>query len=108
LTIDGPGLGLPFVKHRGQSAGHLLPVLLPRGKSRIKFMEHMKSKGIQTSIHYPPAHGFSYYRRSVEHQPLPVTEEVAAREVTLPLHPLLSEAQVGEVVAAVTAALQES
>jgi len=108
LSIEGPGLGLPFVKHRGQSAGHLMPILLPPGKDRIKFMEHMKSKGIQTSIHYPPAHGFSYYRVAVEHQSLPVTEDVAAREVTLPLHPLLSEAQVGEVVAAVRAALRES
>lgn len=108
LGIDGPGLGLPFVKHRGQSAGHLLPILLPPGKDRARFMEHMKSKGIQTSIHYPPAHGFSHYRRAVQHQPLPVTEDVAAREVTLPLHPLLSEAQVGEVVAAVRAALRES
>lgn len=108
LAIDGPGLGLPFLKHRGQSAGHILPILLPSGNDRVRFMEHMKSKGIQTSIHYPPAHGFSHYRRAVEHQPLPVTEEVAAREVTLPLHPLLSDAQVGEVIAAVRAALQES
>ena len=107
LSEDVPGIGLPFRKHRGQSAAHLLPILLPAGRDRVNFMERMKKQGIQTSIHYPPAHRFSYYRRSITHQLLPVTEDVAAREVTLPLHPLLNEDQVQMVVSAVKEALRE-
>jgi dTDP-4-amino-4,6-dideoxygalactose transaminase len=103
-----PELGLPFMKHRGQSAAHLLPILLPAGRDRIKFMERMKEQGIQTSIHYPPVHRFKYYQHSLTQKPLPVTERVATREVTLPLHPLLNEDQVQFVVSAVRVALRES
>ena len=54
-------------------------------------MQSMKDEGIQTSIHYPPIHQFSYYREQVGEMKLPVTEVVGAREVTLPLLPLMSE-----------------
>jgi dTDP-4-amino-4,6-dideoxygalactose transaminase len=33
------------------------------GTNRVRFMAEMKARGIQTSIHYPPVHHFSYYRR---------------------------------------------
>jgi dTDP-4-amino-4,6-dideoxygalactose transaminase len=103
-----PDVGLPFVNHRGQSAAHLLPILLPAGQNRIKFMEKMKEQGIQTSIHYPPVHRFSYYNKQVTSKLLPITEIVTTREVTLPLHPLLNEDQVNLVVSAVRVALRES
>ena len=108
LKQEVPSVSLPFVNHRGQSAGHLMPILLPDGQDRIKFMEEMKEQGIQTSIHYPPVHRFSYYQRNLPHKPLPVTEDVAAREVTLPLHALLTEDQVRMVVLAVKKALFKS
>jgi len=108
LTEEVPSVVLPFLKHRGQSAGHLLPILLPVGQDRIKFMDKMKEQGIQTSIHYPPTHLFSYYQKNITYKPLPITESVAAREVTLPLHALLTEEQVHMVVSAVKVALAES
>jgi dTDP-4-amino-4,6-dideoxygalactose transaminase len=63
------------------------------GANRDAFMESMKLQGIQTSIHYPPIHSFEAYR-DFHHNPLPVTEDVARREVTLPLFPALTEDQV--------------
>jgi dTDP-4-amino-4,6-dideoxygalactose transaminase len=105
LMEEAPSVCVPFLKHRGQSAGHLMPILLPVGQDRIKFMEKMKEQGVQTSIHYPPAHRFSYYQKNISYKPLPITEVVAAREVTLPLHPLLNEDDVRMVVSAVKMAL---
>ena len=67
-------------------------------------MEQMKSQGIQTSIHYPPIHHFQAYERWRQVS-LPVTEAVAAREVTLPLYPAMSEDDVREVVLSVREAL---
>jgi dTDP-4-amino-4,6-dideoxygalactose transaminase len=66
-------------------------------------MEGMKSRGIQTSIHYPPIHHFSAYRELTARlaPDLGLTEAVAAREVTLPLYPALSETDVTMVVEAV-------
>jgi dTDP-4-amino-4,6-dideoxygalactose transaminase len=73
-------------------------------------MEAMKARGIQTSIHYPPIHKFSAFQGSGEQrgQGLGVTEALAAREVTLPLYPALTQEQVRQVVDAVREALEES
>ena len=95
-----PEVGLPFEKHPGISACHLLPILLPQGIRREAFMGQMKSAGIQTSIHYPPVHQFSAYQQLQALRPsdLSLTEDVAAREVTLPLYPGMSEADIRLVV----------
>ena len=91
-----PAVGIPFEKHPGISACHLLPILLPQGTSREAFMGQMKSAGIQTSIHYPPIHQFSAYQQlqAPHRSDLCLTEDVAAREVTLPLYPGMSEADI--------------
>ncbi len=96
------GVGLPFSALQSdpsiRPACHLFPFLLPVSVDREHFIEWMKGAGIQTSIHYPPIHQFSYYREKFSPQSLPVTEDVAAREVTLPLYPTMSEAQVALVI----------
>jgi len=56
----------------------------------------LKSKGIQSSIHYPPAHLFSM-AAAESHPRLPVTEDIAARELTLPFYPGMSNGDVREV-----------
>jgi dTDP-4-amino-4,6-dideoxygalactose transaminase len=93
-----PEVRLPFRRHRGESACHLMAVVLPEGTDRMLVMERMKARGIQTSIHYPPIHLFSYYQRQGGRQSLVVTEDVAKRELTLPLFPGMSAADVREVV----------
>lgn len=102
-----PSVGLPFHDHPGLSAAHLLPILLPDGTQRETFIGRMKSRGIQTSLHYPPVHQFSAYRELYRQVPtqLEHTESVAAREVTLPLYPTLPEADVNMVVESVRGSL---
>ncbi len=97
-------MGLPFRDHPGLSACHLLPILLPEGTLAPGFYGAMNSAGIQTSIHYPPMHHFSAYRDAAR-PALPLTEALAAREVTLPLYPSLSEEDVRYVVEAVRESL---
>jgi len=98
---------MPFAEARGTSCYHILPVLLPPGTDRIRFMEGLKSHGVQTSIHYPPVHHFRVYEEEWRKRgaSLPLTEEAAARQVTLPLYPSLRDEQVGWVVNAVREAL---
>jgi dTDP-4-amino-4,6-dideoxygalactose transaminase len=79
--------------------------LLPKETSRWQFMDNMKANGIQTSIHYPPIHQFSYYRRIFPAVTLPQTERFAAREVTLPLYPRMDRTDLDAVIAALRAAL---
>jgi dTDP-4-amino-4,6-dideoxygalactose transaminase len=70
--------------------------LLPPGTDRALFMEGMKGQGIQTSIHYPPVHRFHIYENEwlTRNNPLPLTEDVSARQVTLPLYATMREDQV--------------
>ncbi len=99
-------LEVPFLDAPDGSAYHLFPILLKEKVQRKDFMAALARQGIQTSIHYPPVHLFSYYRslweEGHEHR-LPRTEETAARLVTLPLYSSLTMAQVDRVVAAIQA-----
>lgn len=102
-----PRVHLPFENHPGVSAHHILPMLLPRGADRLEFMEHMKENGIQTSIHYPPIHTFSAYKGAVVGGGgLALTDEIAAREVTLPLYPTMTDEQVHFVALTAAKALE--
>ena len=99
-----PGLTLPFASLVEASACHLMPLVLPEGTDRAGFMAALAGKGIQTSIHYPPIHRFSFHRSlwpgDFDHH-LPQTEAVAPRLVTLPLFPTMTGYQLDMVVAAV-------
>jgi dTDP-4-amino-4,6-dideoxygalactose transaminase len=99
-----PQVTVPFGAERGRSACHLLSILLPAGMDRAQFMQGMKARGIQTSIHYPPVHQFRIYR-STSGPALPLTEQIAVRQVTLPLYPAMTDADVKAVAQAVRSAL---
>lgn len=101
-----PDIKVPFRDHPGISAHHIMPVILPKETDRLKFMEKMKEQGIQTSIHYPPIHTFTSFKKGMNRIPhLPVTEDIARREVTLPLYPLLKDEQVELVAHAIQKSL---
>lgn len=107
LAQAAPQITVPFTQARGQSSYHIMPVLLPKGADKLTFMAAMKQAGIQTSWHYPPVHTFSTYAKDWTERgiPLPLTEAVAAREVTLPLYPTMTEEQVDWVVEAIVGSL---
>jgi dTDP-4-amino-4,6-dideoxygalactose transaminase len=107
-ALDGLGLEFPFRGATGNPSYYILPILLPEGTDRHCFMDQMKAEGIQTSIHYPAIHQFSYYRERFPGVSLPMTEMAAGREVTLPLYPTMGEEKVKVVVAAVENALKGS
>ena len=109
LLEVAPEVGMPFSTANGRSAYHILPVLLPKGADRLRFMDEMKAQGIQTSIHYPPIHMFRAYRdRKYPSVDLSVTEDIASREVTLPLYPGMSDESVMTVVESVAVALKHA
>lgn len=95
-------IDFPFKSVTGEGSYHICPLLLAAGMDRSAFMTGMRERGIQTSIHYPPVHLFTYYRDRFGFQEgmLPVTETVARREVTLPLYPSMSDEDVHRVIRA--------
>jgi dTDP-4-amino-4,6-dideoxygalactose transaminase len=97
---DVPGVTVPFQGHPGRATYHIFPVLLADTATRERVITALTEEGIQTSIHYPPIHRFAYYRRRFPNggQALKLTEEVADRELTLPLYPSLRNDEVDAVV----------
>jgi dTDP-4-amino-4,6-dideoxygalactose transaminase len=89
-----PRLTVLFDTHGGASAYHLMPVVLSSEISRPDVMTHLRSRGIQTSIHYPPIHQFTYYRGRTECAGLNHTEYLGRRILTLPLFPHMTYGQV--------------
>ncbi len=88
------------------SAGvvHLFPIMIPG--DRAGFLDHLKAQGVMGGIHYP---------KLISDQPglaqseiltwgtLTMAEKFAAQEVSLPIHPYLTPAQVDRVIAACNA-----
>jgi len=87
---------IPFKDYKEKSSYHIMPILLSEEVSRNEFIEKLKENGIQTSIHYPPIHLFSYYKNKFGFKKgiLPKTEFVGEHEVTLPLHPLMNKTMI--------------
>jgi dTDP-4-amino-4,6-dideoxygalactose transaminase len=87
------GISIPFQNYPRDSIHHLFPILLNKKIDRKSFMQKLKQKGIQTSIHYLPVHKFSYYRKNYLQKPgsLSISEEIGKREVSLPLHPRMNK-----------------
>jgi dTDP-4-amino-4,6-dideoxygalactose transaminase len=103
------GLSMPFAdEEEGTvSSHHLAVVLLPQGCDRDAVRAALSEERIQTSVHYPPIHLFTQYRETGAQRPLPRTEEVAARLLTLPLYGQMEDAQVELVADQLLAAVEK-
>lgn len=84
-------------------AYHLFCVVLPDAVDRDGFRAELARAGVQTSVHYPPAHRFSIY--AGQGAPLAVTETYGERTVTLPMFAHMTDEQQDTVVDAVLSAV---
>lgn len=109
-ALDGLDLVLPLAPVPGsRSANHLFAIVLPPGRDRGAFRGALAREGIQTSVHYPPVHRFALYAEGAPRgRPLPVTDDYAARTVTLPLFAHMTDAQQEQVVGTVRTTLTRS
>jgi dTDP-4-amino-4,6-dideoxygalactose transaminase len=106
-ALDGvEGITMPFreVDEGTTPAHHLAVVLLPESR-RDDVRATLADQRIQTSVHYPPIHLFSQYREIGSERPLPRTEAVAERILTLPLYAHMRDEQVELVIRSVLEAL---
>lgn len=104
---DVEGISMPFggIADGTTSAQHLAVALVP-AERRDDVRQALSERRIQTSVHYPPIHLFSYYRELGSRRPLPQTEAVAPRIVTLPLYGHMTDEQVDLVVDALRETLR--
>jgi dTDP-4-amino-4,6-dideoxygalactose transaminase len=103
LLGETSGLTLALAPAPGaRAAHHLFTVVLDVGVERAAFREALAARGVQTSVHYPPAHRLTAHARAVD---LPITEAYGERAVTLPMFATMSTGQQDAVVDAVRAAV---
>jgi dTDP-4-amino-4,6-dideoxygalactose transaminase len=86
-------LSVPF-RHfdRGTPTCHIMPILLSKKVDRTALIERMMEDGIQTSIHYPSIQSFSAYKDKVGLTPK--SQYISEHELTLPLYPTMTMAEV--------------
>ncbi|MHB8868331.1 MAG: DegT/DnrJ/EryC1/StrS family aminotransferase [Thermoleophilia bacterium] len=104
---DIDAIETPVVLAGEESSWHLYVIRLRLeylSIDRDRFIEELGRRGIGSSVHFIPVHMHSYYRNRYGYEPdsFPVAHANFKRIVTLPLHPGLSDSDVGRVVEAVT------
>ncbi|MET8139937.1 DegT/DnrJ/EryC1/StrS family aminotransferase [Sphaerisporangium sp. NPDC005288] len=105
-----PDAVVPWAGRTEDSAYHLMAMVLPEQVNRAGVQAALRADGVQTSVHYRPVHSFTRFRAAdrpcdVARRPLPVTEQMADRLLTLPLHSRMTTDDVAYVVDRLSAAL---
>ena len=99
--INNPLITLPDLLLDEQNAYHLFPILVGGGKRDV-LHDYLEQHGVGTMIHYPiPPHHQECYAREAWNTPrhsLPITEQLAAEELSLPIGPSITEEEVAYVV----------
>jgi len=87
---DVKGITLPFLALENiEAVYHIMPILLDEGIDRVALIGKLKEDGIQSSIHYPAFKDFTAFK-DIGLNEAPTAEDIAKRELTLPLYPTMS------------------
>lgn len=93
--ITHPEVVLPVVSDWDAHVFHLFPV---RCKRRDELQSYLSANGIQTLIHYPiPPHKQTCYK-NWNNLSFPITEQIHAEELSLPVSPVMTEEEIKKVV----------
>ncbi len=97
---------LPVEREGCESAWHLFPIRIREGAlaiTRDEMIEKLRERNIGTSVHFIAVHTFSYYREKYGYaaEDYPIAYGESERLISLPLHPGLSDGDVGDVIEAV-------
>lgn len=97
-----PGIGLHAVPAGRTHAYHLFPILVER---RAQVLASLAGRGVRAQVHYIPVHEQPYYQTRYGRQSLPGAEAWYAREISIPMYPMLTDRDVARVSEAVAQAV---
>jgi len=89
LLEDIDLIEVPVEKDYARSSWHNYVIKVRDSSKRNGLIDHLKSNGISTGMHYIPNHLYKMYSPYASN-PLPVAEDVWKRIITLPLFPDLT------------------
>lgn len=103
------GVTLPSMAGDVRHAWHIFPIVLDLDRlsaDRQAIFAALRAENIGVTVHYVPAYWHPYYARLGYRRGLcPVAEDLAARVLTLPMFPAMSDADVDDVVTALAKVL---
>jgi len=102
-----PEITIPACRPDVQHAWHLYVIQLKLQRLKIgrgQFIEELRSENIGASVHFIPLHLHPYYRDTFGCRPedFPAATAVYERIVSLPIYPKMTDADVNDVIRAVT------
>lgn len=103
---DVPEVSIPTVRAGATHAWHLYPLRLELERLRCdrkQFIDELRAENIGTSVHFIPIHMHPYFQELLAPRAgaFPSADDAYRRAVTLPLFPLMSEADADDVCAAI-------
>ena len=100
------GIDMPLEYKNSKHGRHIFPIWVS-AKKRDSILSYLNKKGVGAVINYPAIHLFSYYRKQFGfHEGMfPNAEEIANREISLPLYSKLKDIEVDYVIKVVSRAI---
>lgn len=93
--ISNPSIVTPIIKDWDAHVFHIFTI---RCKRRDELQKYLEENGVQTIIHYPiPPHKQECYKEWSQ-MSFPITEQIHAEELSLPISPVMTDKEVLEVI----------
>lgn len=96
------GVRTPFVPENCRHVFHQYTIRVD-GDRRDALIDHLTARGVGTGVYYPvPVHKQTFYKQELRYnQSLPEAESAATEVLSLPIHPGVSQTDLGTIVSAV-------
>ena len=108
-AFSGLPMDMPRVLSGAVHGHHIFPIwVAPERRDAI--LDYLTRHGVGAVVNYPPIHLFSFYRKrfGFSKGDFPITENIAASTISLPLYSKLTDKEVDYVITQVKNALQKS
>ena len=98
--ITNPAIVTPKVTDRDAHVFHIFPI---RTKKRDELQKYLTDNGVQTIIHYPIAPHKQECYKGWNGWSFPISEQIHAEELSLPISPVMTDEEVNEVIRLINA-----
>lgn len=100
------GIDMPKEYENSKHGRHIFPIWVSPQK-RDAILDYLNNNGVGSVINYPAIHLFSFFRKSfgLREGMFPNAEEIAQREISLPLYSKLEDHEVNYVIKTVSKAV---
>lgn len=103
------GITMPVESKNSKHGRHIFPIWVA-AKKRDGILDYLLKKGVGAVINYPAIHLFSFYRKKFGYKEgaYPHAEQIAKREISLPIYSKLTPPEVNYIIKVVQEAVSQT